>query len=186
MSERPERVCPVERAGHLDNRFRRWLQDPKRILGPYLEEGMTVLDVGCGPGFFSIEAARMVGETGRVIASDLQQGMLDMVREKVRGTAFEARITLHKCEEDRIGLAERVDFVLAFYMVHEVPDQDRFYREVASLLKEGGSVLVVEPPFHVTKKGFAASLQRAREAGLSPEPGKWVSPFCKTALLTGR
>jgi hypothetical protein len=59
------RVCPVERAGSLDNRFRRLLQNPRKILGPYIEEGMTVLDLGCGPGFFSIEIAQMVGKSGR-------------------------------------------------------------------------------------------------------------------------
>ncbi len=183
MSKRSERVCPVERAGALDTRLRRWLQDPQKILSPYIRAGMTVLDLGCGPGFFSTELARLVGENGRVIASDLQQGMLDKVREKIRGTELEQRITLHKCEEDRIGLDEPVDFVLAFYVVHEIPDQDRFYHEVASLLSEGGSVLVVEPPFHVSKKKFAASLERAREAGLAPGPGPWMF-LCRTALLT--
>jgi ubiquinone/menaquinone biosynthesis C-methylase UbiE len=183
MSERSERVCPVERAGHLDSWWRRWLQNPQRILGPYVGEGMTALDVGCGPGFFSLELARLVGDSGRVIASDLQQGMLDKVREKIAGTPFEQRITLHRCEEDRIGLDERVDFILAFYMVHELPDQDRFYRETAALLNEGGRLLVVEPPFHVSKKKFAASLQRAREAGLSSGPGPRVR-LAKTALLT--
>ena len=185
MSKRSERVCPVERAGALDTRLRRWLQVPNKILSPYIREGMTVLDLGCGPGYFSIEMARLVGENGRVIAGDLQQGMLDKVREKIQGSELERRITLLKCEEDRIGLDEPVDFVLAFYVVHEIPDQDHFYHEVASLLAEGGSVLVVEPPFHVTKKKFAASLQLARQAGLDSGPGPRV-PFCKTALLTGR
>jgi hypothetical protein len=40
------RVCPVERAGSLDNGIRKWLQNPRKILGPYIEEGMTVLDLG--------------------------------------------------------------------------------------------------------------------------------------------
>ncbi len=43
------RVCPVELAGSLDNRFRRWLQNPRKILAPYVREGMKVLDIGCGP-----------------------------------------------------------------------------------------------------------------------------------------
>jgi ubiquinone/menaquinone biosynthesis C-methylase UbiE len=72
MSIRNNRVCPVKRAGSLDNRIRRWIQNPKKILKPYIEEGMTVLDIGCGPGFFSIDMAQMVGKTGRVIAADLQ------------------------------------------------------------------------------------------------------------------
>lgn len=183
MSKKSERVCPVERAGALDTRLRRWLQDPQKILSPYVRGGITALDMGCGPGFFSLEMARLVGENGRVIAGDLQQGMLDKVQEKIRGTELEQRISLLKCEEDRIGLDEPVDFVLAFYVVHEIPDQDRFYRELASQLREGGRVLVVEPSFHVLKKKFAASLERAREAGLAPGPGPRIF-LCRTALLT--
>ena len=76
MSDGNKRVCPVERAGSLDNRFRRWLQDPRKILSPHIKEGMTVLDLGCGPGYFTIDIAQMVGKSGRVIAADLQEGML--------------------------------------------------------------------------------------------------------------
>ena len=75
------RVCPVALSGSLDNRIRRWLQNPEKILRPYITEGMAVLDVGCGPGFFSLEMARMVGKSGRVIAADMQEGMLQKVIE---------------------------------------------------------------------------------------------------------
>lgn len=89
---------------------------------------MTVLDVGCGPGFFSIAMAQMVGKSGRVIASDLQEGMLQKVKAKINGTELEERIVLHKCEENKIGLSESVDFVLLFYMVHEVPNKVVFFQ----------------------------------------------------------
>jgi ubiquinone/menaquinone biosynthesis C-methylase UbiE len=167
MDSRKNRVCPVERAGSLDTRLRRWTQNPRRLLRNYLEEGMTVLDMGCGPGFFSVEMARMVGETGRVIAVDLQEGMLRKVRDKIEGTELEERITLHLCEEDKIGVSEPVDFVLMFYVVHEVPDQAILFRETESILKQGGYVFIVEPPFHVSKKGFKKMIKVATETGLS-------------------
>lgn len=47
-------ICPVEAAGGLDNRFRKILQDPQKILKPYLRDGMQILDLGCGPGFFTV------------------------------------------------------------------------------------------------------------------------------------
>ncbi|NTV46785.1 MAG: methyltransferase domain-containing protein, partial [Chlorobiales bacterium] len=128
MSNEKQRVCPVELAGSLDSPIRRWLQDPQKILCPYIEEGMTVLDIGCGPGFFSIGMAQLVGKTGRVIAADLQEGMLQKIRDKISGTELEKRITLHKCEETRIGVSEPVDFVLLFYMVHEVPNKEGLFR----------------------------------------------------------
>jgi 2-polyprenyl-3-methyl-5-hydroxy-6-metoxy-1,4-benzoquinol methylase len=49
----------------IDNRLRRLLHDPERLLGPYVTPGMTVLDVGCGMGWFSIPMAKLVGTQGR-------------------------------------------------------------------------------------------------------------------------
>jgi ubiquinone/menaquinone biosynthesis C-methylase UbiE len=162
------RICPVKRAGSLDNRLRRWIHDPRKILGPYIKEGMTVMDLGCGPGFFSIDIAQMVGKSGRVIASDLQEGMLQKIRDKIHGTEIEERITLHQCQENSIGVSEKVDFVLAFYMVHEVPDQRKFFDEIVSVLKSKGKVLIAEPPFHVSKNAFEETVRIARCAGFIP------------------
>jgi ubiquinone/menaquinone biosynthesis C-methylase UbiE len=168
MGDRNNRVCPVERAGSLDNRIRRWLQDPRKILGPYVREGMTVLDIGCGPGFFSVEMAQLVGKSGRVIAADLQEGMLEKLRNKIQGTELEQRIILHKCPENGTGISDNVDFALAFYVVHEVPNREEFFDEVRSILKPGGLVLIVEPPFHVSKRAFEETIGKARNAGLTP------------------
>ena len=182
MSDRSTRVCPVERAGSLDNRIRRWLQNPQKILRPYIKEGMTVLDLGCGPGFFSIEMAHMAGTSGRVIACDLQEGMLRNVRDKIQGTDLEDRITLHKCEEDTIGVSDIVDFALAFYMVHEVPDKARFFSEIASILKPGGLFFIVEPPFHVSRTAMQETVRKAQDSGftLGEKPKVFLS---KTAVL---
>jgi ubiquinone/menaquinone biosynthesis C-methylase UbiE len=165
VADKRNRVCPIAIAGSLDNRIRRWLQDPRKILRPYIKEGMTVLDVGCGPGFFSIELAQMVGKSGRVIASDLQEGMLQKLRNKIQGTELEERIILLKCEKNKIGLSENVDFVLAFYMLHEIPNQEQFFNEIESTLKPNGQVFIVEPPFHVSKNAFEETIRKARDAG---------------------
>jgi ubiquinone/menaquinone biosynthesis C-methylase UbiE len=182
MSTTHQHVCPVENAGSLDNRIRTWVQNPQKILGPYLKEGMTVLDIGCGPGFFSIPMAHMVGKSGRVIAADLQDGMLRKLRDKIQGTDLEERITLHQCEEQRIGLSEKVDLLVAFYMIHELPDIEGFFHEVSSILKPNGRVFIAEPPFHVSKIAFEATLRKARNAGFIPveQPKVLLS---KTVLL---
>jgi ubiquinone/menaquinone biosynthesis C-methylase UbiE len=182
MEKEKNRICPVENARHLDNRFRRWFQNPKKILVPYLEEGMTVLDIGCGPGFFSIDMAEMLGPSGRVIATDLQAGMLDKLKAKIGGTAIEKRIRLHQSGESAIGLSETVDFALAFYMVHEVPDQFRFFSEIRSILNENGSLFVVEPNFHVSKKAFKRTVETAVSAGFSDAETPRVF-FSKAVLL---
>jgi len=182
MSDSSKRVCPVEIAGHLDNRVRRWVQNPEKILRPYIEEGMTVLDVGCGPGFFSIDMAKMVSKSGRVIAADLQEGMLQKLKKKIQGTELEKRVTLHKCDENRIGLSEHVDFILLFYMVHEVPNVEGLFSEIETILKPKGLVFVVEPPLHVSKKAFENTVRKADDAGLSVVERPHVF-FSKAVLL---
>ena len=182
MKDRKNSVCPVEVAGTLDNKVRRWLQNPQKILGPYIDEGMTVLDVGCGPGFFSIDIAKLVGKSGRVIASDLQEGMLQKVRDKIHDTELEERITLHKCDKNRIGISENVDFVLVFYVLHEVPNQDELFNELKSVLKPNGQVLIVEPHFHVSKSAFSESIRKAISTGFSLVESPKVL-LSKTAIL---
>jgi ubiquinone/menaquinone biosynthesis C-methylase UbiE len=94
--------------------------------------------------------------------------MLQKLRDKIQGTELEQRITLHKCEESRIGLSENVDFILAFYMVHERPDQEGLFNEMGAILKPNGQLFVVEPPFHVSKTGFEETITKAQEAGFKP------------------
>jgi len=180
----PNRVCPVELAGGLESRIRRWLQDPRRIVAPFVREGMRVLEPGCGPGFFTLELADLVGPTGRVFATDLQEGMLALLRDRVRGTPLEPRITLVKSETDRVGATEPVDFALAFYMVHEVPDQAGFFRQVRGVLKPGGKLLLVEPKlFHVSKEAWARTLGTAASCGFAAAAGPKLG-FSWSAVLS--
>ncbi len=160
-----KRICRVGHAGALDSGLRRLLQNPKRILKPYLGGGMAALDLGCGPGYFTFEIARLVGPGGKVTAADLQDGMLEIMKNKIHSAGF-SNIKLHKCGEDKTGLSEKFDFILVFYMLHEVPDQPAFLQEIKSLLKEGGHALVAEPDFRVSKEGFQKSVSLMEKAGL--------------------
>jgi len=166
MESERNRVCPVELANSLDSRMRRWFQDPHRILSPFVHQGMKVLDVGCGPGFFSIELAKLVGQNGKVVAADLQDGMLEILRDRIAGTELEKRVTLVKCDRDRINVTECVDFILTFYMVHEVPDKSSLFKQLYSVLDKKGQFLLVEPKlFHVSRTEFEATLKIAQGNG---------------------
>ncbi len=160
-----KRICPVERAGGLDNSARRLFQNPKKIIAEFIREDMHVLDLGCGPGYFTVEIAKMLKSPGKVIAADLQEGMLAIIKNKIKGTELEERVILHKCEDNKIGVTDKFDFILAFYMVHEVPDQKKLFAELKSILKPNGNVYIIEPKFHVTKKMFNDMIGRLKESG---------------------
>jgi len=177
------RICPVERAGGLDNSLRKLFQNPQKILSPYINEGMTVLDLGCGPGFFSIEIAKMLNNSGKVIAVDLQEGMLEKVKNKIIGTEIEKRIEIHKCEATKVGVTEHVDFILLFYMIHEVQDQEKLLGELKSILKPDGKIYIIEPLIHVSKKSFEAMKVKIQSMGFEIIDNPKVF-FSRTVLLT--
>lgn len=182
-NNRNARICPVERAGALDHPVRKLLQNPKKILSPYIRQGMTVVDLGCGPGFFTIEMSKLLMGSGEVIAADLQEGMLDIVRQKIKGTESGKMIKLHKCREDGIGLTVEADFVLAFYMIHEVPDQDKLFKELNSILKPDGRLLIIEPKFHVSKKSFDTMIEKLKSNGFEIDRTPKVF-FSRAIVLT--
>jgi ubiquinone/menaquinone biosynthesis C-methylase UbiE len=162
----PSNVCPWWAVPFtIDPPFRRWLHDPQKIVGPHVRLGMTVLEVGCGVGYFSIPMAGMVGDSGKVMAVDLQQQMLDMLRQRAEKAAVASRIELHKCERDRLGVDTEADFALVFAMLHEVPDQARLLGEIYTCLKPGGKLLLAEPPIHVSVKTFNSEVTVAEEVG---------------------
>jgi SAM-dependent methyltransferase len=169
------RVCPVGLARPLEAGVRRWLQDPRKILAPFVREGMTVLDIGCGPGFFSIDLARMVGPTGKVVSADLQDGMLRKLGTRIRGTELEKRIHLVKCERDTINVSQKIDFGLAFWMVHEVPDKLAFFTQLEAIMNDNARILIVEPKlFHVSPSEFEATTSLAEDAGFVVSRGPRV------------
>lgn len=160
------RVCPHQGAFILDNWMRRWLQPPQKILQGHIKPGQTVVDLGCGPGFFTIAMARLAGPGGRVVAVDLQAPMLDHVLRKAARCGVADRITCHQGRPGRIGLDVAADFILAWYMVHETPDPAEFFKEVRTLLKDSGQLLVVEPKMHVSRNDFHTMQDEVRAAGL--------------------
>ena len=151
-------VCPWWGGYFLDNRFRRILHKPGEILGPYIEQGMTVMDFGCGMGFFSIAMARLLGGEGRVIAVDFQKKMLDTLLKRAKQAGVADRIRTHRCERDSVGMVEPVDFVLAFWSAHEAPDIFLLLTEMHGCLVHKGRLLLVEPRGHVSTKAFGKIL----------------------------
>jgi ubiquinone/menaquinone biosynthesis C-methylase UbiE len=147
-------TCPWWLLFTFDNPLRKWIHDPKKILGPFVHTGDRVLDVGCGMGYFSLGLAELVGEGGRVIAADLQPQMLAGLVKRAKRAGLQGRIQPHPCAPEKIGAAGPLDFALAFWMVHEVRARQAMLQEVYDLLKPGGHFLIVEPLIHVSGADF--------------------------------
>ena len=175
-------VCPWQLAPVLDNILRPLIHNPRKLFGPYVSAGMTVLDVGCGAGFASLGLADLVGEEGLVISADLQPEMLAMVEKRAAKAGMLNRIKTHRCESDRIGIEEELDFAVAFFMVHEVPDTHAFLQELYTLLRQGGRFFLTEPIVHVSRRNFENLIKQAQSIGFTISERPSVR-FGRTALL---
>ena len=164
---RDNHVCPWWLCFTFDNIFRKLIHNPYKMLSPFIKAGDTILDVGPGMGYFTIPMAKMAGVEGRVIAADIQERMLLALKKRAEQAGVEKRVIGHLSSPDLLGIKEQVDFILAFYMVHEVPDRKQFLNELFSVLKNNGTFLLVEPPFHVTKDSFAETVNMALNAGFT-------------------
>lgn len=162
-------VCSHKHAFFLDTYIRRLFQNPQKIVGPYVNPGDTVVDLGCGPGFFSLDMAAMVGGAGQVFSVDLQEEMLSKVAHKSVLRNLTDVICLHRCDQERIGLPGDInaDFILAYYMVHETLDYRSFLSQVKELLAPGGRFLIVEPPIHVSAAKFRKITRAALDTGFT-------------------
>ena len=98
--------------------------------------------------------------------------MLQQLTRKIKGSPLESRIKTVQCTRDSINVSDQVDFILAFYMVHEVPDKVSLFGQCRSVLHKTGTVLLVEPRlFHVSKNAFRATLDVAEKAGFTIAEG---------------
>ena len=148
--------------------LRKLSENPRRVLEPYIKPGMRVLDVGSGMGFFTLDMARLVGDGGAAIAVDLQQKMISSLERRAKRAGLADRISTRLCSSDSLGiddLAGQVDFVLAYAVVHEVPDTDHLMGELYAALKPGGQLLLAEPSGHVDEAAYKITEGRAEAAG---------------------
>jgi ubiquinone/menaquinone biosynthesis C-methylase UbiE len=163
------RVCPWWLGYFLASPVRRLWYAPGALVAPHLRDGMLVLEPGPGMGFFTIELARLVGTSGRVVAVDIERKMLDVLMRRAAKAGVADRIEARACAPDSMGLADlagRVDFVLACAVVHELPNQAAFFQEAAQSMKSGAALLLIETSGHVPEPEFGKELKLAAEVGL--------------------
>jgi ubiquinone/menaquinone biosynthesis C-methylase UbiE len=164
------RVCPWWAGYLLASPIRGLMSDkPPDLLAPYVREGMTVLEPGPGMGYFTIELARLVGRSGRVIAVDVQPKMLEGLKSRAAKAGVLDRINARLATGESMGVEDlqgSVDFVLAFAVVHEMPSPDACFGPCSRAMKRGAEFLLAEPRGHVKDADFAAELEIAARSEL--------------------
>lgn len=180
----PQRFDARQRFRLLSEERQAALQPEQLLRDLGLAEGMTLGDIGCGPGFFSIPAARIVGETGSVYAADIEGEMLSTVRSR----ATEAGLTnVHvvKTNDREIPIPhESCDYVLLAFMLHEIEHRASFLHRATRLLKPTGRLVILEwekvegpvgPPVE-ERMTPEDTLADAQAAGLAPVEERSLTP----------
>ena len=140
MSSRKKRESDIAfRLMTLTYKFRDLLQNPRKSLAKAgLRKGMSVVDYGCGPGSFTIPAAELAGQKGKVFAVDIHPLAIRAVRQKASRKGLQNVETV-LVEGYDTGIGESsIDRVLLIDTIHLIEDPDALFREIHRMLKPDG------------------------------------------------
>jgi predicted methyltransferase len=132
-------------ADWLDREDREATEKPEHVLDVLdVKDGMTVADVGAGSGYFTVRIAKRVGTRGRVLATDLQPEMLDLLRAKVAAAKLTNVVPVLATESDAKLPRRELDLVLMVDVYHELPKPAETLAQVRAALRPGGRLALVE------------------------------------------
>jgi ubiquinone/menaquinone biosynthesis C-methylase UbiE len=140
------RPMPHQFAWTLDHPWRLKYRTPADDVGLYgCGAGMTVLDLGCGSGLYTVELARRVGEDGLVYAVDLQEPMLAQTRQRVADAGLSGRAQFHCAGAYQLPFADgAIDLAVMVATLAEIPNKLLALAEVGRVLKPGGRLVISE------------------------------------------
>jgi len=142
-----------------DEQERRKWQNPENVLTAIgLKSGMTFADIGCGQGFFTIPAAKIVGESGKVYASDISETNIQKLRGKVDAAGLTNVIMATGKAEDLILCDACADIVFFGIVLHDFENPSKVLANAHSMLKKTGKLVDLDwkqepmafgPPLHI-------------------------------------
>jgi len=149
-------------------------QKPEQVLDALaLRPGQIVCDIGAGPGYFALRAARRVGDKGRVFAVDVEPKILDALRARIEKTGVRNVTPVLAVAADPLLPPQSCDLVLIVDAYHHFPDRPHYLARLAALLRPGGRLANVDwrkeektgfgpPPEHrIAREEFLADAAKA-------------------------
>jgi len=143
-------------------------QKPDEVLDALaLRPGQIVCDIGAGPGYFALRAAKRVGDKGRVFAVDVEPKILDALRARIEKAGLRNVTPVLALAADPLLPPRSCDLVLIVDAYHHFPDRPSYLARLAALLRPGGRLADVD--WHKLKTGFGPPPEHriAREDVLS-------------------
>jgi len=173
------RPMPHQFAAMLDHAWRLKYRNPAAELGLYgCGAGLHVLDLGCGTGLYTEEMARLVGETGKVYAVDIQQPMVEKTQQRLLSAGLAERVQFHQSGAYQLPLADNsIDLAVMVATLPQIPNKLLTLAELSRVLKPNGRLAISEEapdpayvPTFVTRRWLDDAAFRYG--------GKSGNPFC--------
>jgi ubiquinone/menaquinone biosynthesis C-methylase UbiE len=166
--------CPASFSWIVNNPIRRWYMRPVLdCVG--IRPGEKVLELGPGPGAFTIEAARRTEPGGRLLAVDIQPKMIAALEHKVRASKL-TNIETHVADAFHVPVDNgSIDRAFLVTVLPEIPDRKRALEELRRVLKPGGVLSITEEFLDPDYPLARTTIRWAEEAGFDLEErlGNW-------------
>jgi arsenite methyltransferase len=129
------------------------LEDPQRdewqkpdavIQALDLKEGQVVADIGAGSGYFTVRLARTVGQKGRVLAVDIDEGMLSYLRQRLAQEKIDNVQVMQVPPHDPLLIDSSLDLAFICNTYHHLEDREIYLRKLRKALKPDGRLVIVD------------------------------------------
>lgn len=138
-------VMGVAGAGWLERPEREAEEAPAKALAALeLKPGMVVADIGAGSGYYTSRMAKLVGATGKVYATDIQQGMIDLLNRRIQAEGLTNVTPVLGAMEDPTLPAAAIDLAIMVDVYHELQNPQVFLQKLRPVFKPGGRLVLVE------------------------------------------
>jgi ubiquinone/menaquinone biosynthesis C-methylase UbiE len=169
-SPTPQPVASADLAGYiasLEEPGRAEWQKPDEVIRALqLNAGETLCDVGSGPGYFALRAARRLEASGWVYAEDVEASMIDALRDRVSQARLANVTPILGLPDDPLLPRASCDVVLVVNTYHLFPNGPAFLRRLSKSLKPGGRLANIDFHKRETPQGPVVARRVAREAFL--------------------